>query len=317
MMTISEMKKNYKKKDFIVDSFMKSGGLYCLVARPKVGKSMFCLQLTNSIANGTTFLGFKTNPSPVLYISTEMNFYQILDRINQMNLNLTDDNFSLEDQYSNERKLNQMDLQITFKDFYNKGGKFVIVDMFTGIDLNNGYNLNDYQDMGKYVFPYYRDLCKKYGFTILLVHHLNKNNTSLGSTAIDGSVDGIITLKLDNNIPKKVLLNYESRDYAGIDLILKFNDNLTFTVSEFETDDLNPILQLFLNYSIKQKNFNFTASEITSKLNLQITPTAFGKLLNKNIDNLKKEGLHIKSKRTGPLRMYEARYEEPIDDYDE
>ena len=46
-----------------------------------------------------------------------------------MNLNLTDDNFCLEDQYSNERKLNQMDLQITFKDFYNKGGKFVIVDI--------------------------------------------------------------------------------------------------------------------------------------------------------------------------------------------
>lgn len=122
---------------------------------------------------------------------------------------------------------------------------------------------------------------------------------------------------MDNNISKKVLLNYESRDYAGIDLILKFNDNLSFTVSDFETEDLNPILQLFLNYSIKQKIFNFTASEITSKLNLQITPTAFGKLLNKNIDNLEREGLHIESKRTGLLRMYEARYEEPIDDYDE
>lgn len=62
--------------------------------------------------------------------------------------------------------------------------------MFTGIDLNNGYNLNDYQDMGKYVFPYYRDLYKKYEFTIILVHLLNKNNTSLGSTAIDESLMG-------------------------------------------------------------------------------------------------------------------------------
>ena len=29
---------------------------------------------------------------------------------------------------------------------------------------------------------------------------------------------------------------------------------------------------IFLNYAIKQKEFSFTMSEITSKLNLQITP---------------------------------------------
>ena len=41
MLTISEVKKNYTKKDFIVDNLMKSSGIYCLVARPKVGKSLF------------------------------------------------------------------------------------------------------------------------------------------------------------------------------------------------------------------------------------------------------------------------------------
>ena len=78
MKTISEMRKNSIKKDFIVDNLMKSNGLYCLVARPKVGKSLLALQLANSIATGTNFLGFRTSPSPVLYISTEMNFSQIL-----------------------------------------------------------------------------------------------------------------------------------------------------------------------------------------------------------------------------------------------
>ena len=314
MMTISEMKQNYIKKDFIVDNLMKSNGIYCLVARPKVGKSMFCLQLANAIANGTTFLGHKTSPSPVLYISTEMDFSQLYDRILKMNLHLTDDNFRVEDQYSNDRKLNLFDLKLQFQDFAELGGKFVIIDMFTGVSLNNGYNLNDYQDMGQYVFPYYKDLCKQYGFTFLLVHHLNKNNTSLGSTAIDGSVDGIITLKKDLNVPRKVLLKYESRDYEQLELMLNFKDNLLFEVSEFETEDLNPILQLFLNYAIKQKDFNFTVSEITSKLNLQITPTKFGKLLNNNMNNLAKEGLHIEQKRTATERIYTAHYEEPFDE---
>ena len=312
MKTISEMRRNSTKKDFIVDNLMKSNGLYCLVARPKVGKSLLALQLANSIATGTNFLGFRTSPSPVLYISTEMNFSQILDRIDKMNLQFTDDNFRLKEQEINERKLNLMDLQLEFQEFsIDLKGRFVIIDMFSGIDMNNGYDLNNYQDMGQYVIPKFRELCKKYNFTILLIHHLNKNNKSLGSTAIDGSVDGIITLKLDQNLKNKILFSYESRDYESIEFVLKRNDNLLFELSEVECDDLNYNILTFLNYAIKQKEFSFNVSEITSKLNLQITPSAFGKLLKSNLDNLEKEGLHIEYKRTGPERIYTAKYEEP------
>ncbi len=312
MITISEMKKNYKKNDFIVDKLMKSQGIYCLIARPKVGKSLFALQLANSIANGTTFLGFDVNPSPVLYISTEMNSMQMLDRIQVMNLHFNDTNFFLKEQNPNERKLNLMDLQLEFSRFANTyKGRFVIIDMFCGIDLNNGYDLNNYQDMGQYVIPKFREICKIYNFTILLVHHLNKNNTSLGSTAIDGSVDGMITLKIDSNIKNKILLNYESRDYEGFDLVLKRNDNLIFEISEFESEDLNYNLLIFLNYAIEKKDFSFTCGEMTSKLKLSITPSTFGKLLNNNMNNLEKEGLHIELKRVGTERKYYAKYEEP------
>lgn len=313
MLTISEVKKNYTKKDFIVDKLMKSGGIYCLVARPKVGKSLFGLQLADAIANGTIFLGLKTNPSPVLYISTEMTSVQICERIEKMNLNFNDDNLFIEDQASNDRKLNHMDLQLTFQDFaFNHNGKFIIIDMFTGVDMNNGYDLNNYQDIGQYVFPKYRELCQKYGFTILLIHHLNKNNTSLGSTAIDGSVDGIITLKKDSNIPNKLFLKYDSRDYPEMELVLKRNDNLTYEISEVETEDLGYEIQTFLNYAIKQKEFDFTVGEIVSKLNLQKPPSAFGKILDANLDILEKEGLHITKSRTADERIRHAKYEEPI-----
>ena len=318
MKTISEMRKNSTKKDFIVDNLMKSNGLYCLVARPKVSKSLLALQLANAIATGTNFLGFRTSPSPVLYISTEMNFSQIIDRIDKMNLQFNDENFRLKEQEINERKLNLMDLQLEFQEFsYNLKGRFVIIDMFSGIDMNNGYDLNNYQDMGQYVIPKFRELCKKYNFTILLIHHLNKNNKSLGSTAIDGSVDGIITLKLDQNLKNKILFSYESRDYESIEFVLKRKENLIFEKSETDSNDLNPNLLVFLNHAIRQKEFSFTISGITGKLNLQIVPSVFGKLLKNNLDNLEKEGLHIESKRTGAERIYVAKYEEPIDDYDE
>ena len=315
MKNINDMRKNYIEKDFIVDNLMKSKGLYCLVARPKVGKSLFGLQIANSIATGTTFLGLKTNPSPVLYISTEMDSMQLYSRIDKMNLKFNENNFFLVEQEPDKRRLNMMDLELDFQEFaLDKKGRFIIVDMFNGIDLNNGYNLNDYQDMGQYVLPKFREICKKYGFTILLIHHLNKNNTSLGSTAIDGSVDGIITLKQDTNLKNKIFMNYESRDFEGLELILKRNNDLIFEVSEFETEDFNFNMMAFLNYAIKQKNFSFTVSEITSKLNLQITPSAFGKMLNSNIANLEKEGLYLKQKRTSTERIYIAKYVEPIDE---
>lgn len=317
MKTINEMKKNIIKKDFIVNNLMKSCGLYSLVARPKVGKSLLALQLAYGIATGTKFLGFETNSSPVLYISTEMNSNQIIDRINKMNLQFNNNNFFLIEQEADKRKLNLMDLQLDLQDFaYNNNGKFIIIDMFSGIDLNNSYDLNNYQDVGQCVLPKFRELCKKYNFTILLIHHLNKNNTSLGSTALDGSVDGKITLKLDKNDNSIIYFNYESRDYEGFDLILKKNHNLTFEITETESNELDYNLLVFLNYAIKNKNFSFTASDITSKLNMNIPPSTFGKLLNSNLDNLEKEGLHIEQKRTATERLYVAKYEEPIDKND-
>ena len=39
------------KKDNIIDGIMKSNGLYCLVAEPKVGKSFLALYLANSLVN--------------------------------------------------------------------------------------------------------------------------------------------------------------------------------------------------------------------------------------------------------------------------
>ena len=147
--------------------------------------------------------------------------------------------------------------------------------------------------------------------TILLIHHLNKNNKSLGSTAIDGSVDGIITLKQDQNLKSKILFSYESRDFESFDFAIKRNNNLVFERSEIDSNDLNPNLLIFLNYAIKQKEFSFKSSDIVGELKLPILPSVFGKLLNQNLDNLEKEGLHIESKRTGPDRLYYAKYEEP------
>lgn len=56
-MKVLEELKETTKKDIIIDGIMRSKGVYLLVSKPKVGKSLFALQLANSIANKKAFLG--------------------------------------------------------------------------------------------------------------------------------------------------------------------------------------------------------------------------------------------------------------------
>lgn len=74
------------KKDIIIDWLMRSKGVYLLVSNPKVGKSMLALQLSCSVINGTLFLGYKVNSSPVLYVTTESDKIQLKERLEFMEL---------------------------------------------------------------------------------------------------------------------------------------------------------------------------------------------------------------------------------------
>ena len=50
-----EKLKETTKKDIIIDEIMMSKGVSLLVSKPKVGKSLFALQLANSIASNKAF----------------------------------------------------------------------------------------------------------------------------------------------------------------------------------------------------------------------------------------------------------------------
>lgn len=84
-MKVLEELKETTKKDIIIDGIMRSKDVYLLVSKPKVGKSLFALQLANSIANNKAFLGHEIlKPSPVLYITTELSDSQLRDRFRKI-----------------------------------------------------------------------------------------------------------------------------------------------------------------------------------------------------------------------------------------
>ena len=311
MKQINEINKSIKK-DIIVENLMISNGVYLLVSHPKVGKSMFAQQLAFSLTTGEDFLGFKVNPSHVLYITTEGDINQLNDRFKLMKLK------------PNVNKLHIIDID-DIPDFYirdierdiheltfNKEPLFIIMDMFKDIKFDTSYDLNNYQEINDVVFRKLKELCRKYNSTLLVTHHLNKRDETMGSVGLNADVSGIMKLKESKNNYNKLTLDYKGRDLGRLELNLKRNENQTFSVIDENTNDETDYnLLLFIKYAVARKDFDYTISDILSKTNILLTPTQLGGLIQRNLQLLEKEGLHITSKRTANERLWHCSYEEP------
>ena len=311
MKQINEINKSIKK-DIIVENLMISNEVYLLVSHPKVGKSMFAQQLAFSLTTGEDFLGFKVNPSHVLYITTEGDINQLNDRFKLMNLK------------PKVNKLHIIDID-DIPDFYirdierdiyeltfDKEPLFIIMDIFKDIKFDTSYDLNNYQEINDVVFRKLKELCRKYNSTLLVTHHLNKRDETMGSVGLNADVSGIIKLKESKNNYNKLTLDYKGRDLGRLQLNLKRNDNQTFSVIDENTNDETDYnLLLFIKYAVAKKDFDYTISDILSKTNILLTPTQLGCLIQRNLSLLEKEGLHITSKRTANERLWHCSYEEP------
>lgn len=310
MKSIKDIESIIEEKN-LIDGLIKSNGLYVLVAKPKVGKSLLALQLANSICNGISFLNMNTDKQPVFYISTELNEKQLKDRIIKTGY-LFEDNQFFYSIKSNDNKLNiREDLYLDITSFAEDyDGKLVIIDMLSGIDYQIGYDLNNYMDIDK-VISKYRELINKYNLSFLLIHHTNKNGSTLGSTGIEGFVDGIFYLNDNGN--NNYSFYSSSRDFPSFNINLKRNDNLSFEMVEEDDSKIDDNLITFIRYVIDKHEITFTPAEIVSQLKLFITPSKFGKILNENIDRLKFEGIYITKNRTSISRNYIAKFIEPDD----
>ena len=300
------------KKDIIVENLMISNGVYLLVSHPKVGKSMFAQQLAFSLTTGEDFLGFKVNPSHVLYITTESDINQIDERYKLMNLkpdisklDIIDWN-DIPDFYI--RDIERDIHKLTF----NGDPLFIIIDMFKDIKFDSDFDINNYQEINNVVFRKFREICNKYNATLLVTHHLNKRDETMGSVGLNADVSGIIKLKESKNDFNRLTLDYKGRDLSRLELNLKRNDNQTFSiVDENNNDEVDYNLLLFIKYAVSKKDFDYTISEVLSKTNILLTPTQLGGLIQRNLKLLEQEGLHITNKRNGNNRLWHCTYEEP------
>lgn len=307
-----EQLNNCIKKDNIINKIMKSEGLYCLVAEPKVGKSFLALQIANSLVNNKQFLGFDVNPTPVLYVSTEISDNQLKERLELTGYTFSPNTFFFVQKDSEHKLCLRDDLLLDLKEFSEVyKGRFVIIDIMCGIDYGYEFDINNYSDVMKNIFDKYRELASKYHLTFLLIHHLNKEGKTLGSTGIDGNMNGILTLI--NNKDNTYTLKIVNRDFEELTLNLNKNDKLEFEIIDEDNTELDYNLSVFMRYVIKKKEIVFTPAEMVAELNLLITPSRFGRLLNSSVKRLEQEGIFVELNRTATSRNYKARFIDPLE----
>lgn len=233
-------------------------------------------------------------------LSTKKDSLFIIDRQNKANISLNDLEYDIK----------------TFAEEYN--GKLIILDMLKDIDFGVQYDINNYQDVAQQIFPKLRTYCDKYNVTFLVTHHLNKNGKTLGSIALDATVDGKITLIENKANKKNVELQTINRDFSEIDIQLKKLDNLIFRkINSIEEDELSFELTSFIKYVASQKEIDFNCTDIVLKVNIPMSPKRFGRLLNNSIELLKSEGVHTTKYRTADSRLYHATFIESSQNEDE
>lgn len=102
--------------------------------------------------------------------------------------------------------------------------------MFKDIKFDSDFDINNYQEINNVVFRKFREICNKYNATLLVTHHVNKRDETMGSVGLNADVSGIIKLKESKNDFNRLTLDYKGRDLSRLELNLKRNDNQTFSI---------------------------------------------------------------------------------------
>ncbi len=243
--SLSDFLKEDHKIEWIVDDLIPNGTLTILAAKPKVGKSILTLNLATALCQGHDFLGRKVQKTKILIVQLEDPYSLLQDRLVKMGANSLDkadiDGIYL---YRYKPVDTQFwgNLSLFVKD--NDIGLVVIDPLI----FAKGGNEQEATDMGGFMLQV-RDITRKTGTSVFLVHHHRKGKGSQGdevrgSSAIVGGADVILGLNREGESSNLAKLTILSRYNHVPDEILELNTNtLTWctrgTVKEHKTQQKN------------------------------------------------------------------------------
>ncbi len=201
---VSDERHRIKKLDWLVDGMIKQGSLVMLGGEPSGGKTYVAIELLMSVASGKPFFDkHPTKQGHALYIACEGRD-SVLRRITAW-LNLKNGSADVDSAYISRQEVAILvpeSSEISSESMADFITENSILPKVVVIDTMN-YSLgtakeNDSNDMTEYFRRIANTMIRRFGCTVVLVHHTSKNGLDIrGSSVIRGALDSLFFVSRD------------------------------------------------------------------------------------------------------------------------
>ena len=171
---------------FVCEDLLPAGGTSILAARPKVGKSSTARTLALCVAQGESFLGRRCIQGSVVWLALEEKRGELARQFRE--LGCTDEAIAFFCGRAPAKLIEQLREYVQ-----SKKPALVVLDPL--IRAARARDLNDYSEVSAILEPL-TFIARETGAHLMFLHHTSKSgNEPLGSTALLGSVDTLLSLK--------------------------------------------------------------------------------------------------------------------------
>ena len=278
-------------------------GLSILGGGPKVGKSIFALNIGVGVAIGGIVLGkVKVEQGDVLYLALEDNERRLQERIDSLNLEDTDNLSRLTLTTIVPRQHDGGTEYLTWWLDNHHSARLVIIDTLQKFRRQQSGKGNVYAEDYE-VISDLKSLADKYDVAILVIHHLKKMgaredlqsetsgdwiNSFSGSAGLSGSADALFIIKRDRNCAAGRMYR-TGRDVEEKQFSLKLDGFGWYLQDEVEDFILPTWKKQILDFL--KEHGSVTPKELAG--GYDIAP----KTAQKNLQRMEKEGIIRKTSR--------------------
>ena len=204
--------------EYVLDPFLPLGRTTTVASQPKLGKSLFGLEIAAVVATGGYMWGKDVTQRPVLYLDQEMSQVDLRERLRDMGFTRKDDLSALH--YYLQEPWPPLDTAaggaMLLDAIQRTGAQLVIIDTQSKVLENDE---NDAGTMTRF-FKYTLGPLKALGVTVLLFDHLGRDASkgARGSSQKPADVDAVWTMTRRTE-DKLTLTRTHNRTRHGEDLL--------------------------------------------------------------------------------------------------
>ena len=301
-------------------------GIAMISGAPKTGKSWLMLDWSIRIAKGEPVWNFSTTKGTALYLCLEDNWNRVQSRLLEVTDEVPNNVFFAVSSCSLTDGLTQ---QIEHFVKEHPDTVLVTIDTFQMIrsaDNDLSYS-NDYHEIG-----ILKELADRLHITILLVHHLRKQNDSdpmnkiSGTTGLSGALDTALILQKEERGQNQATLICTGRDIEHRELKLSFSKDthiwdLISDSIEKSVVSLPDEMCMLTAFMKEKKYYNGSNTEFVNAFNSfcgkNTEVNCLKRLMNKYRYELENHGVRFESRRCNGKRILTIEYHSDSDDSDD